>query len=107
MQVDAQKISRRGIEHRESLGAQPRGHAVARPFEPRPHRVEPGIAFVEPERDRRLQIGRGREGQELVRPRHRPGEFGRRDHPPDFPSGKRKDLAGRADLDRPLRHPRQ
>ena len=71
------------------------------------HRFNPGIAFVQSKRDRGLQVGRGGEGQELVRARRDAGQLRLGDHPTDFPPGQREDLARRADLDRPLGHARQ
>ena len=59
---------------------------------------------VEPEGHRRLQIRRGREGQELVRPRGERRHLRRGDDPADLPAGQREDLARRADLERPLGH---
>ena len=66
-----------------------------------PHRRQPRVALGQPERHRRLQIGRRGEGQELVRPRRQRRQLGRRRDPADLPPGERKDLARRPALDRP------
>ena len=61
----------------------------------------------EAEGDRRLQVGRRGEGQELVRAGRKRRQLRRRHHPADLPAGQREDLARRTAFDGPLRHSRQ
>jgi hypothetical protein len=103
-EIDAEEIGRCGVEHGIAGFAETVGEPVARTAEPVAHRSKPGIARIEPEGDRRLQVRGCREGQELVRSGKHVGKLWRGDHPADLPPGEREDFAGGADFDRALSH---
>jgi hypothetical protein len=105
--VDVEEVgSRRGQDRKAEL-AEPRREAVAAAGEVAAQRLEMTVLLAEPVGDGGLQVRRRREGEELVRLRQHAQDGRAGADEADLPAGQVEDLAGRADLDRPLAHARQ
>ena len=94
-------------QHREALAPQRLGQPVARGGEIDAASREPVVAVLQPPGDRRLQVGRGGEGEELVGLGDHRGQRRRGADEADLPAGQGEHLAGRADLHAALAHARE
>ena len=105
-QVDGEEIGALRPQHRKADALQPLGQTVAAARQLLAHVEEIVVRLAEPIGDRGLKIGRGGEGEKLVHLGRDPQQRRRGADKADLPAGQRKDLAGRADLDGAIAHPR-
>ena len=103
-QVDIQEIGPLAFQHDIARRAQAGGQAVAGVLQLRRHLVEPGAVVLQAPGHAGLQVGRGGEGQELMGGGQGLGQGRGGAQKADLPAGHAEQLAGRADLDRPLAH---
>ena len=105
-EVDVEEIGAGARQDREAARREAGGEAVAAALVAGAHRGEIGIVLGQAVGDRRLEVGRRGEGDELVRLGEHAQQLRRGHDEADLPAGQREDLAGRADLDRALAHAR-
>lgn len=105
-QVHRDEIGRRRGYGHQTEALQPVAEKVARCLVLGARHRDPVVLAGQPLRHRPLQVGRGGEGEELVRLGEDAGKRRGGAHPPYLPPGEPEDLARRADLHRPLAHAR-